>query len=46
MKQGDDNIDRKAIKDLKFQVYDKGWKIYKHKPDKSLPNNNEVAKKI
>ncbi len=46
MKQGDDNIDKKAIKDLKLQVYDKGWKIYKIREDKSLPNNIDVAKRI
>jgi hypothetical protein len=39
MKQGDDNCDKKAISDLKLKVYDKGWKIYKIRSDKSLPNN-------
>lgn len=46
MKQGDDAKDRKAIEDLKKQVYDKGWKIYKLRPDKALPNNSEVARRI
>jgi hypothetical protein len=46
MKQGDDAKDRKAISDLKNQVYDKGWKIYKLRPDKALPNNCDVARRI
>lgn len=27
-------------------MYDKGWKIYKLRIDKTLPNNIEVTKKI
>lgn len=46
MKQGDDSADNKAIKAVKQTVYDKCWKIYKIRGDKSLPNNIEVAKKI
>lgn len=46
MKQGEDAKDRQAIIALKKQIYDKGWKIYKLRPDKALPNNLEVARKI
>lgn len=46
MKQGDDAKDRKAIDDMKNQIYEKGWKIYKLRPDKSLPNNSDVARRI
>lgn len=46
MKQGDDNADKKAVKAVVSTVYDKCWKIYKIRGDKSLPNNTEVAKKI
>lgn len=38
--------DLQVLKDLKKNIYDKGWKIYKTRQDKSLPNNNEVTKKI
>lgn len=46
MKQGDDAKDRKAIAELKNQVYEKNWKIYKLRADKSLPNNLDVARRI
>ena len=46
MKQGDDTKDRQAVDDMRNQIHEKGWKIYKVRPDKSLPNNSEVARRI
>lgn len=47
MKQGsEDGKDLKAIETMKNQIYDKGWKIYKLRPDKALPNNTDVARRI
>lgn len=46
MKQGDETRDEEAVVSLKKQIYDKCWKIYKIRQDKSLPNNFEVARKI
>jgi hypothetical protein len=31
---------------IKKKIYDKNWKIYKIREDKSLPNNIETVKKI
>ncbi len=45
-KQGSEDKDLKAIKAMKNQIYDKVWKIYKLRPDKALPNNTEVARRI
>jgi hypothetical protein len=39
MKQGDEDKDIKIIEGIKKKIYDKNWKIYKIREDKSLPNN-------
>lgn len=46
MKQGDEQKDIKAIEGIKKKIYDKNWKIYKIREDKSLPNNIDTVKKI
>jgi len=46
MKQGEEEKDQQAVNELKRQIYDQCWKIYKIRQDKSLPNNYEVARKI
>lgn len=48
MKQGEEQRDKQAIEEFNKQVYSygKGWKIYKIRNDKNLPNNFEVTKKI
>ena len=46
MKQGEEGEDYAAISDIKNKVYDKNWKIYKERADKSLPNNKDVVKRI
>ena len=39
MRPDDENRDRDSITKFKNRIYDKGWKIYKIRQDKSLPNN-------
>jgi hypothetical protein len=46
MKQGEEERDTAAIKEMKRRIYDKNWKIYKVREDKQLPNNNEVVRRI
>ena len=46
MKQNDEERDNEAIKDVTKKIFNKNWKIYKIREDKSLPNNTEVVKRI
>jgi hypothetical protein len=46
MKQGEEETDMKAITTIKKRIYDKSWKIYKIRRDKTLPNNVDTVKKI